>query len=263
MSTEKEKTMEKDTTNPPPKRSVGRPRGPSKIPPLGKSIVRGTTKKSPAKRNTPWKRNTIPKSPAVPAQFQTPHKTSVSASTTPTTNNVTNTYNRSDTSNKSITNTVNPQTTPIQELHETIDQDSTLKTSEKPPEENMREKMSGTFKSVLESTINTPMTDRLPRSTFLIQKELCETKSLPDDDSTVANDNCAVSEYPNNIRTTMMYKLPSKSGDISEEDAPFLSIQKMNQMIKALTNKLPCKIGPWKLKDKNKFKDHRFTHRVA
>ena len=109
--------------------------------------------------------------------------------------------------------------------------------------------MNGTFKSVLKNSINTLMTDHLSQSTFLIQKELCETKSLPDDDSTVANDNCAVSECPNNIRTTMMYKLPSKSGDISEEDAPFLSIQKMNQMIKALTNKLPCKIGPWKLKD--------------
>ena len=251
MATAEKKTkeMENSASKPSPKRGVGRPRGPVKGSPKGKSIVGGTTKKSPRKRNTPKDLNTIPNQSTVPAQFQTPHKSPVPNSMTPVTNNVTNTYKRSDTPKKSKTKNVNPQLTPTKNLHEATDQDSTLKNSEKPPEGNIRKSNSGTFKSALEKTIDTPMTDRLSRSTFLIQKELCEAKSLPDDVSTVAKDNFTVTDYPNNIRTTMMYKLPPKSGDLSEEDAPILSIQKMNQMIKALTNKLPCKIGPWKLKD--------------
>ena len=46
-----------------------------------------------------------------------------------------------------------------------------------------------------------------------------------------------------------MFKLPAKTGDLIDEDAPILSIRKMNQMIKALTNKLPCRLGLCKMKD--------------
>ena len=43
----------------------------------------------------------------------------------------------------------------------------------------------------------------------------------------------------------MMIKILSKKQDISDDDAPFEAIKNINEMIKALTNKLPVKIGPW------------------
>ena len=42
---------------------------------------------------------------------------------------------------------------------------------------------------------------------------------------TVGKDNVAVSDFPNLVRLTMMYKLPAKSGDFSDDDAPIISIQ--------------------------------------
>ena len=256
MDMDKEKTLEKVKPKPSPttKKPVGRPRGPSKGPGKSKSTVKGKAKKTTRKRTTPRKPNTIPQAPTTPAQKETPHKSTVSASITPTTNNFTNRHTQLENQHEPATNNATNLSTPPQESHEKIDQDETLKNSEKPPEDHTPNakplhNMNGTFKFVLENSINTPMTDNLSRSTFLIQKELCEPKLLQDDDSTVGQNNFTVTEYPNNIRTTMMYKLPPKSGDITEEDAPIFSIKKMNQMIKALTNKLPCKLGPWKMKD--------------
>ena len=46
----------------------------------------------------------------------------------------------------------------------------------------------------------------------------------------------------------MMFTLPAKTGDYFEDDTPIISIQVMNQMIKALMNKLQCRVGHWKLK---------------
>ena len=245
MDTSNDKSTNIATTKPKAqaKGKPGRPKGSYNVAGKNKSITKGTHVKTRKKRTTPQKAKEkdpsspklqkskkIEKTPAATTQIETPQKSTVPSSMTPTTNNVTNPYNSA---------TVN---------HEAIDQDKTLKNSEKPPEKITGIHSLGSFKSVLVNTINTPMTDRLTKSTFLIQKDLCETKSL-DDDMTVGKDNFSVTEYPNSIRTTMMYKLPAKSGDITEEDAPFLSIRKMNQMIKALTNKLPCKLGPWKMKD--------------
>ena len=59
---------------------------------------------------------------------------------------------------------------------------------------------------------------------------------------------------------TMMFKLPNKKEGCSDEDAPKIAIRKMNLMLKTLTNKLPCRVGPWKfnkatvLKEKDLFK---------
>ena len=137
------------------------------------------------------------------------------------------------------------------------EQEETVKSSEKPPERssklqplklNMQQTANKTYKSVLSDTIEVEMIDPRKKSTFLIQKDLCEKEFfLDDDDSTVGNDNSATSEFPNSVRLTMMYKLPTKTGDYCEEDAPIISIQIMNQMIKALTNKVHCRVGPWKL----------------
>jgi hypothetical protein len=140
---------------------------------------------------------------------------------------------------------------PHRELEETV------KSSEKPPEQssklqplksNMQQTENKTYKSVLSDTIEVEMIDPREKSTFLIQKDLCEKELfLDDDDLTVGNDNSATSEFPNSVRLTMMYKRPTKTGDYCEEDAPIISIQIMNQMIKALTNKVHCRVGPWKL----------------
>ena len=213
--------MEKNNANPkpPPKRKVGRPKGWTKGPSTGKSIVRVTPKNSPAKLNPAQKRNSTPKSTAAPTQSHTP---------------------------KTTNSTMHK---PTQGTHKANDQVTTLKGSEKPPEKPKDSEATHTFKSVLVKTIDTPMTDCLTRSTFLIQKELGESKSIQEDDSTVEKDNFSVSEFPNSVRTTMMYKMPTKTGDFTDEDGPLFSIRKMNQMVKALTNKLPCKLGPWKLKD--------------
>ena len=104
-----------------------------------------------------------------------------------------------------------------------------------------------TYKSVLNKSIDIEMINPREKSTFLIQKDLCESEYNTDDASTVENDNSITSEFPNSVRLTMMYKLPAKTGDYSEEDAPIISIQIMNQMIKAMTNKIRCRVGPWKL----------------
>ena len=47
-----------------------------------------------------------------------------------------------------------------------------------------------------------------------------------------------------------MYKLPEKKEIIDEDNPVTLGIQKINAMLKALTNKITCHIGPWKQKDK-------------
>ena len=137
------------------------------------------------------------------------------------------------------------------------EQEETVKSSEKPPEHSskiqppklpVQQIESKTYKSVLNDTIDAEMVNPREKSTFLIQKELCETESSLDDDSTVENDNSATADFPNSVRLTMMFKLPNKTGDYCEDDAPIISIQVMNQMIKALTNKVQCRVGPWKLK---------------
>ena len=43
----------------------------------------------------------------------------------------------------------------------------------------------------------------------------------------------------------MMVKIPSKKEGISDNGAPLETIRKINNMLKALTNKIPVNIGPW------------------
>ena len=109
------------------------------------------------------------------------------------------------------------------------------------------QKMNDMIKALTE-TIDKPMTDPSQRSTFHIQKEIYDAVELdfPDDD-TVGEDNTTqdVSKYKS-LRMTMMFKIPGKEDGCDDDDAPIVAIQKMNDMIKALTNKLPCFVGPWK-----------------
>ena len=44
----------------------------------------------------------------------------------------------------------------------------------------------------------------------------------------------------------MTFKTPEEKNRIDDDATPIGAIKKMNDMIKALTNKLPYKIGPWK-----------------
>jgi hypothetical protein len=67
---------------------------------------------------------------------------------------------------KNTPTTINAQ---IIQIVTPVNQDDTLKKSEKPPEINSN--VATTYKSTLLDTINTPMTDPTRQSTFLIQKK--------------------------------------------------------------------------------------------
>ena len=66
------------------------------------------------------------------------------------------------------------------------------------------------------------------------------------DDSTAEHDNFQNKDFPHSIRTTLMYKLPEKREVLDDEHPSIMGIHKMNDMLKALSNKLPCRVGPWK-----------------
>ena len=121
---------------------------------------------------------------------------------------------------------------------QTEDSNTTLASSEKPPEFQ-------SFKSIVAKLNDSPMLDPTSRSTFLLNKEIYERKSTSDDDATTDKGNTTATKYCNSVRMTMMLKLPTKKMGCTDEEAPIIAIQKMNEMIKALANKLPCRIGPW------------------
>ena len=127
-------------------------------------------------------------------------------------------------------------------------QNDTLKSREKPPEINLD--MVATYKTTLLDTLDTPMTDPAKQSTFLIQKSICEPKMIACDDSTAEHDNFLNKDFPYSVRTTLMYKLPEKKEVLDDEHPSIIGINKMNDMLKALSNKLPCRVGPWKVKKK-------------
>ena len=119
----------------------------------------------------------------------------------------------------------------------------TVKTSEKPPEPPP------TYKEVLIENGDEFASDPSKMSTFLLQKRIHDSVSNitnVNDDDTVEHENFSSnSEFKNSIRMSMMFKVPTKKAGCSEEDAPMVAIKKMNEMIKSLTNKLPCRVGPW------------------
>ena len=117
------------------------------------------------------------------------------------------------------------------------DPNETVKSSEKPPEP--------TYKSKLIDGIDI---HPLHMSTFLLHKMLYEEKSSQSDDDTVDHDNSkSTHKFNNSIRMTMMFKLPTKKEGCSDDNAPKIAIQKMNTMLRTLSNKLPCRVGPWTL----------------
>ena len=64
--------------------------------------------------------------------------------------------------------------------------------------------------------------------------------------STTEHNNLHIDDYFNSVRLTVMYKLPEKKEIIDEDNPVTLGIQKINAMLKALTNKINCRICPWK-----------------
>ena len=127
---------------------------------------------------------------------------------------------------------------------ELVDQNVTLKSSEKPPEDQ------SSYKAALISE-NTDV-NHATASTFLLHKLLYDERKLQcntfTDDDTISQQNTTSStttKFNNSVRMTMMFKLPTKKDGCSEEDAPLTAVKKMNLMIKALTNKLPCRVGKW------------------
>jgi len=86
------------------------------------------------------------------------------------------------------------------------------------------------------------------RTTFILQKEICDkSKESIDisDDVTINGSSDRNVLFPNNVRMTMMFKIPDKQEGCTEKDAPLVAIKKINEMLSALTNKLPCRVGPW------------------
>ena len=188
---------------------------------------------------------------------------------------------KSPTMSKSKKNTVmtTPKINNTTTLASPFDQNSTLKSSEKPPEEQSPvfltppkttgDRPSKTvlnaakppehlpqptadYKKALSTNIDIPLPlviDPTLRSTFLLQKELCDNPIDPmgiADDITVEEGSREINEkFPNNIRMTMMFKVPTKEEGCTDNDAPFAAIKKINEMLKPLTNKLPCRVGPW------------------
>ena len=120
---------------------------------------------------------------------------------------------------------------------------------QKPPHDLVPPTDPTTYADALKTSIDTPFTDHALRSTFLIQKEIYDTSPADiNDDDTIVEDNTTtqdVSTYQS-VRMTMMFKIPGKKEGCDDDDAPLIAIQKMNEMVKALTNKLPCFVGPWK-----------------
>lgn len=133
---------------------------------------------------------------------------------------------------------------------ELVDQNVTLKSSEKPPENQ------SSYKAAL--ITETAEVNRATASPFLLHKLLHdERKSHYDtftDDATISQQNTTASTtttFSNSVRMTMMFKLPTKKEGCSEDDAPITAIKKMNLMLKALTNKLPCRVGKWGINKSN------------
>ena len=82
------------------------------------------------------------------------------------------------------------------------------------------------------------------KSTFLLQKEINDCSDVYDEDTSTQN-HVTNKEFCNSVRMTMMFKIPSETEGCSTEEAPLIAIKKMNDMLKALSNKLPCRVGPW------------------
>ena len=47
----------------------------------------------------------------------------------------------------------------------------------------------------------------------------------------------------------MMFTIPSKKDGCDDNDASLVAISTINEMLKALMNKLPCRIGPWNIRN--------------
>ena len=106
-------------------------------------------------------------------------------------------------------------------------------------------------RSALESTISLPIADPSKHSTFLLQKQLYdEMHPVSDDTMDISDDETIVIEKlapnMNSVSMTMMFKTPGKEEVIDDDDAPIEAILKINEILKALKNKVPYRIGPYK-----------------
>ena len=107
------------------------------------------------------------------------------------------------------------------------------------------------------------MFDPSKRSLFLIQKDICNNKTAGiGNDDTVKLKNKTRTEFPRSVCMTMMFKVPSIKYGIDDDDAPLEATSKMDEMLKALINKLPCQVSPWDSSNKicgNLTVDNLFT----
>ena len=87
------------------------------------------------------------------------------------------------------------------------------------------------------------MRDTLYKSTFQLQREIYEDNTEED---TVEIPSFAT-EYSNFVCMAMMFKLPTLKEGCVEAEAALFSIKQMNEMLKTLTNKLPCRVDPWRM----------------
>ena len=111
------------------------------------------------------------------------------------------------------------------------------------PTENNGNSHDDTYLSVASNLTDMPVKEKLKTTSFHIVRDLLEKSDGNDDDTVVPTPK--TSRYSSNIRLSSMISVPSK--DISDEEAPFEAIRKMNGMLKSLFNKIPsCKIGKWK-----------------
>ena len=56
---------------------------------------------------------------------------------------------------------------------------------------------------------------------------------MPCDDSTAEHDNFIIKDFPNSVRTTMMYKLTEKKDILEEEHPSIIGIHNMNEILKS------------------------------
>ena len=66
--------------------------------------------------------------------------------------------------------------------------------------------------------------------------------------STAEHENFLNKGFSYSVCANLMHKLLEKKEVLYGEHPSIIRIHKMNDMLKALSNKLPCRVGPWKLK---------------
>ena len=100
-----------------------------------------------------------------------------------------------------------------------------------------------TFSEITQKNSSVPMQEK---SSFLLLKSLSDSHFSQDaaDNDTVLGKN-SIGKY-HSQRMTIMFTLPKEEDDTEETEATLTAIDKINQMLNLLVNKLPkVRLGPW------------------